>query len=211
MSIKVRLVVTVGDCFERLTVTGIEGLHCHCACTCGTLKRVYKYDLLNGKTRSCGCLNAERSRTLKAGLKHGFYGTKIHCVWESMINRCYRPYDSSYPNYGERGITVAEEWRGPAGFLRFREHVGPMPSTRHQVDRIDNDGNYEPGNVRWATPTENSRNRRNTFYITAFGETKAAADWADEVGISRYTLKYRVKHGWAAEDALTRIPDVTNR
>jgi hypothetical protein len=117
-----------------------------------------------------------------------------------MRSRCYNPNNRSYSNYGGRGIVVCATWR--SSFEAFFRDVGEVPSDEHTLDRIDNDGNYELGNVRWATWTEQGRNRRTNHLVTAFGCTKPITAWAEEFGISRYVIAARLIAGWSPEDAI---------
>lgn len=119
-----------------------------------------------------------------------------------MISRCYYANDTSFHEYGARGITVCDEWRGDGGFERFLAHIGPRPSRGHSIDRIDNDRGYEPGNVRWATPREQTNNRRNTIRLTVDGVEKPLTDWARELGLKPYVIRHRLKIGMSAERAL---------
>lgn len=121
-------------------------------------------------------------------------------VWQQMISRCERPSARSFPLYGGRGIRVCEEWRHD--FAAFLAHVGPRPSDGHSIDRINNDGNYEPGNCRWATAREQSANKRNTTRITAFGETLTVTEWSERTGIPRVTIASRIAKGMRGERAL---------
>lgn len=133
---------------------------------------------------------------------HGLWRRPEYKTWENAIQRCTNPNHSSYERYGGRGIRVCEEWRD--SFLAFFEHVGPRPSPAHSIDRIDNDGDYEPGNVRWATDREQRANTRRTRRLTFQGRTQSLAMWAQEMGIRKSTLHYRfVCLGWSAERALT--------
>jgi len=119
--------------------------------------------------------------------------------WYSMKARCRYPWAQSYEYYGGRGITVCERWDGPDGFNNFYADMGPRPSPEHQIDRIDNNGNYEPGNCRWATPKVQIRNRRNTRWLTFRGQSKPIATWAEEMGVNKRTLARRLREGWSAE------------
>lgn len=164
-----------GEVFGRLTLVSqdapINGrIVWFCRCACGNKKSIMEYNIVAGKTLSCGCIQREAtaaSNGLRASHGHSSgvdeTGKRIispeYSSWRSMIGRCYLPCMSSYPSYGGRGITVCDEWRGKGGFLKFLNHVGPRPYGK-TLDRIDSNGNYEPGNVRWATPKEQSSNRR---------------------------------------------------
>jgi len=128
--------------------------HCTCRCDCGTEKSVFRYDLLSGKSKSCGCLN--RDIFLKMVTTHGKSYTSIYHVWNGMNERCYNHKSKSYKNYGGRGISVCPKWHSFEGFY---EDVGDVPKGK-TIDRIDNDGNYCLENLRFATPTEQNRNQR---------------------------------------------------
>lgn len=119
---------------------------------------------------------------------------ELYSVWQHMIGRCTNPNGGrSWANYGGRGIRVCERWRD--SFEEFLSDMGPRPSSGHSIDRIDNDGNYEPGNCRWATLAEQARNRRGNLRITHNGETLCVRDWSVRTGIGETTLAYRLKAG----------------
>lgn len=123
-------------------------------------------------------------------------------VWCRMIDRCYNPNIPSFSNYGGRGIIVCERWRHD--FAAFLADVGPRPSPAHSIDRIDNDGNYEPGNVRWATKHQQMRNTRFNVVIEWRGEKRCLFEWAVILGINAYTLHARLRRrGWTIERAMT--------
>lgn len=125
--------------------------------------------------------------------------------WIKMKTRCSNTKDKCYPRYGGRGISVCERWLH--SFQNFLDDLGAKPSNAHSLDRIDVNGNYEPGNVRWATPKEQGRNRRNNKLITAFGETKCLSEWAEDSRcvVNLPTLETRIRRaGWSPERALTQ-------
>ena len=130
-----------------------------CKCDCGNQLKVWGSNLRNGHTQSCGCLQIER--TVKASVVHGKAHTSIHNVWKAMKRRCTDPKDQYFHCYGGRGITVCQEWQD--SFQAFYDHVSQLPhfgEAGRSIDRINNDGNYEPGNVRWATAKEQANNKR---------------------------------------------------
>lgn len=122
--------------------------------------------------------------------------------WQKMRYRCYNPRCVAYADYGGRGITVCDQWRTFKGFLR---DMGPKPSPQHSIDRFPNsDGNYEPGNCRWATRKEQSKNRRTVRHMTFNGRTQTMTDWAKELGIDKRVLSLRLTRlGWTEERTLS--------
>lgn len=122
-------------------------------------------------------------------------------VWKALKNRCLNNDCSVYYKYGGRGITVYKPWI--TSFQTFYAYVGPRPSSKHSLDRINNDGNYEPGNLRWATSTEQCRNRRSNTKLVYKNETRLLAEWVQIKGIARDTIMRRIKKlGWSVEKAL---------
>lgn len=140
---------------------------------------------------------------MKGPLKHGAYingskPPKLYRVWLTMRSRCSNPKVDSYHRYGGRGIKVCERWND---FEKFKEDVGDKPAEGYSLDRYPNrNGNYEPGNVRWATDEEQANNRDNVRLITLpDGRTMSVSMAARELGISRYTLRHRIKNNWPTE------------
>lgn len=129
--------------------------HWRCRCDCGTERDVGHASLRKGFSRSCGCLKLEMVR--KVNKTHGLTRTPAHRSWVAMRQRCYNPKTTRYSRYGGRGIKVCDRWR--YSFEEFLKDMGQPPSDRHSIDRIDVDGDYEPGNCRWATPLEQRHNR----------------------------------------------------
>ncbi len=134
------------------------------------------------------------------GFRHGGYRCPAYYSWSLMLTRCRNRNCPSYPNYGGRGITVCERW---SSFSNFREDMGDRPNGK-TLDRIDNDGNYEPGNVRWATRAEQSRNTRRNRIFSIGGQSQCLRDWALEVGLNYETLRSRLAAGLTLEFALAR-------
>lgn len=131
-------------------------------------------------------------------------------VWRSMHNRCYKRTQASYVNYGGRGISVDACWHGSQGFKRFLADMGPCPEGG-TLERINNDGNYGPDNCRWATRSEQAKNKRNSRFLTANGQTKTLKEWADNLGCNSSAILYRLKKGMPEHEAVTMpIPDRPN-
>ena len=132
--------------------------------------------------------------------RHGMDRTPEHCAWVSMKQRCTNPKKREYEHYGGRGIKVCDEWM--RSFLAFFAYVGPRPSAKHSLDRIDVNGNYEPGNVRWATQQEQADNTRTVKMVTLNGKTQSHSAWAREMGLAVGQITARIKSGWSVEEAI---------
>lgn len=173
-----------------------------CKCDCGEETTVYGGNLKNSHAKSCGCLSIEKLKD--RSITHGHYKngkmSQTYQSWNSMIQRCTNPNNISYPDYGGRGIKVCKRWKN--SFENFLADMGEAPEG-YQTDRINNNGNYCKSNCRWATPKENSRNRRNNRMVTHKGKTQCLSIWAEEFDIYYGTLKWRLNNGWPTERALT--------
>jgi len=152
----------LGGKFGRLTVMSRQENNKHghgmflCRCECGNEIIVPTYRLTNGNTKSCGCFKSDTQRARL--LKHGFSCTRIHRCWDRMIQRCHNPKHKAYFYYGERGISVCDEWRNASIFIEWALANGYSDSLT--LDRINNDGNYEPSNCRWVDMKTQAINRR---------------------------------------------------
>lgn len=194
-----------GSVFGRLTVTAYshkvgENHYWQCRCECGTIKVIQINNLVAGQTKSCGCLNSEN--LLKTWVKHGESRTSLYLTWKGMVSRC-QSYNVQRKNYLDRGISVSEEFRD---WPIFRDYVlqwlGEKPSEDHSMDRIDNSLGYERGNLRWATSSQQTNNRRNTRLLTIAGVTAPLAEWADAAGIKYGTVYARLRRGMGPKLAL---------
>lgn len=151
-----------------------------CKCECGNFKTAFGSNIKKGDTRSCGCLQAER--TSKANTIHGESDkTKEFYTWKHIIDRCTNRNNKSYKNYGGRKISVCNRWS--ESYENFLSDMGRAPSQKHTIDRINNDGNYEPGNCRWATRKEQANNRRSNKLISYNGKAKTLSQWCDDLGM----------------------------
>ena len=192
-----------GRVFGRLTALGIAGHQARaamweCRCECGALKTIRASSLLNGHSKSCGCLRQEK--LLKAVLKHGKTYDRVYSVWHNMLQRCTNPNSVNWKDYGGRGIEVCPSW---LTFTNFYADMGDPPEGT-EIDRRDNNGNYCKDNCAWVSRIENSRNKRNTVNITFNGTTACLQKHVDGLGVvSRGTVATRLRRGWTVEAALT--------
>ncbi len=180
-----------------LAIARVEGSRppkWECKCDCGKAVNVDSHKLIKGKIVSCGCHRQELAT------KHGLSKTPEYKVWAEMKGRCSNPKHKAWRHYGGRGIKVCNRWESFEGFI---SDMGRRPSSKHTIDRIDNNRGYEPGNCRWATVREQGRNRRNNCHVTINGETKTVAEWCEHYGIPWYLYGGRINLGWSQVDALT--------
>jgi hypothetical protein len=132
---------------------------------------------------------------------HGLSYTPEYRAWQTMRLRCVDPTNAAYPDYGGRGITVCERWLNSVE--AFVADMGPKPTPAHELDRENNDGNYEPDNCRWVTRKVNDRNRRSNRFLTFGGETLCVAEWCERLGLPCDTVHKRLEAGWSIEQTLT--------
>lgn len=170
-----------------------------CQCECGTNKVVEGMSLKNGDSKSCGCYHAEMmsEKFTTHGKSHRI---RLYKTWANMKLRCFNPNTKCYEHYGGRGITVCDEWLKFEPFYEWAMANGYTDDLT--IDRIDANGNYEPSNCRWATMTEQARNKRQNTHFTYAGETHTISEWAQITGLSRTTIRSRIKRGWTIEQAL---------
>lgn len=202
-----------GKKFGRLTVVEFAGrklpgrLKWKCICDCGVVLIVVGTDLSHGNTTSCGCKKREIQSTYGQRAKsewatvHGMDGTPIYRRWCGMIERCCNSKSKHFTRYGRRGITVCDRWR--YSFENFYDDMGSPPSSDLSIDRINNNGNYEPGNCRWATKTEQALNRRNNNYLEFNGKRLSISEWSDAIGINKQTICERIKCGMTIDMILS--------
>lgn len=174
---------------------------------CGNETSVTPTALRSENTRSCGCLKSDLSRaTAVHGHSRKHQRTKEYATWCAMLDRCYRPANKHFDRYGGRGISVCDRWRH--NFSAFIADMGLRPSDKHSIDRYpDNDGNYEPGNCRWATRSEQMRNTSLNTTVVRDGKRTTLVDVADESGVNLGTLKARLRKGLDLDAAVSLPPD----
>lgn len=147
---------------------------------------------------ACGVSASNQTRS-----KHGMWKTAEYNAWRGIKERCYNPNNVAYHRYGGRGITMYATWFDD--FQSFYAYIGPRPSSKHSIDRIDNDKGYEPDNVRWATKKEQSRNTRRNVGYTYQGETKTLVEWAEHFGMKSSQLRTRWYKGLRGDALFTPI------
>lgn len=171
--------------------------YCLFQCECGKIKHLRIDPVKSGKTKSCGCYSMKRNIGNKYGIKHGMAYSKVYRIWIAMHQRCSNTKGASFHLYGGREIKVCERW---LHFENFFKDMGNPPENT-SIDRINNDGNYEPSNCRWATPFQQSSNTRKNKFISFNGQTFHLSEWARKTGIHKNTLSYRLLK-WPISKAL---------
>lgn len=196
----------VGQKFGRLKVVGFAGVKIHpsgsshslwgCVCDCGGSAVCHGTSLISGNSKSCGCLTKE-ARINRA--THRKTNTRVHRIWQAMLNRCRNSNTAQYHNYGGRGIKVCDRW---TKFENFYADMGEPPEG-HSIERNDNDGNYCPENCCWADRNTQARNKSTNRIIEFNGVSKVLKDWAADLGIDQASLRERLDK-WPLEKALTQ-------
>lgn len=186
--------IKIDDKFERWTVIGFDAnsLYVRCRCVCGEERRVNKKNLKAGGTKSCGCWDIDQKK------KHGMSRTRTYKLWQSMLNRVRL---NAY--YIDLGIKICDRWQGVDGFANFLADMGECPPDKKSLDRYpDPSGNYEPGNCRWATDSEQQLNKTTTERYRVGDEELTLTEWAKKTGMTFNTLSSRLERGWSIERAV---------
>jgi hypothetical protein len=199
-----KMIDIVGQKFNKWLVVEF---HCYvpmtgvtfwlCQCECGTVRSVRQGALKIGSSKSCGCSR----RGLRA--VNGFSGHRLYRIWMGILKRCNHINNVSYHYYGGRGIEVCNKWLVFDNFIKWGLENGY--DDKLTLDRIDNNGNYEPSNCRWADRKTQSRNKRNNRLLTFNGKTQCVFAWAEELNIKHSTIFNRLERGWTPEKALTQL------
>ena len=169
-----------------------------CSCECGSLGVYRAVEMRRNNTSSCGCWHKKRASENAAHMstKHGMTNTREYRSWQAMVCRCTNPNRKQFNSYGGRGICVCERWLN--SFEVFFADMGERPDGC-SLDRIDNSRGYEPGNCRWATDKEQANNTRRNRVLTFNGKTQTVVQWAEELGISQFTVYNRIKRNLPIE------------
>lgn len=183
-----------GQRFGRLVAVAPERVGAvqmwRCVCDCGNETRCVAGSLRSGRTSSCGCLR--RDMVAAKNFRHGHTAHPLWSTWNAMLGRCEVEGHPQYHLYGARGIRVCDRWHD---FAAFVTDMGTRPSPHHSLDRVDNDGNYELSNVRWATPAEQARNTRQNVFVEVNGERMCLKDAARVLGVPYTTVRTRHRKG----------------
>lgn len=203
-----RIELEVGQRFGRLTAMAFvrkdKGRPAiwRFRCECGNTHETQASSVMHNLTRSCGCLRRETGATAGRGrATHRMARSPEYEAWNSMIQRCTNPNAQAFQQYGGRGIKVFDLWRT---FENFLADMGPRPSPKHSIDRINNDGNYEPGNCRWATRKEQQRNMRNNRMIVVDGVSMMLVEAVERAGLDYMMVYGRLYRGWDISRALSK-------
>ena len=196
-----------GQKFGRLTVIGLDDTkqtrktYWICECECGGIKSARSDSLLCGAIKSCGCMKKEQDKKNLDRTSHGHEGIRLYYIWQGMKKRCYNINDTHYHRYGGRGIVVCDEWKNDfEAFYDWALLNGYSEGLT--IDRIDNDGNYEPANCHWATNQEQANNRSTNIKITIGNATKTLQQWCDifEVDYKMVVARYHRNENMSLEE-----------
>lgn len=204
--------ISVGQKYGRLEVVSvsIRRHYVRCLCQCGTQRDFFVYNIISGKSLSCGCLASDRSS--KANTTHGMSRTSIYYCWNTMFARCERRSHSSFRFYGGRGIKVCAGWKE---FSKFFADMGDKPSAKHEIDRRNSNGHYScghcdecvtngwPANCRWATKAEQAANMRSNRLVEHCGDTIHIAELSRRTGVDARLIRERLERGWSVQNAIS--------
>ena len=172
-----------------------------CLCDCGTEIIAQRPNLKRGATKSCGCWKKETAG--QHVVKHHMSNSPEHRIWVGIRKRCTNPKDTGFHLYGGRGVKICDRWDD---FKNFYEDLGPRPSPQHSIDRINVNGNYEPGNCRWATPLEQGHNTRTARHVTYIGKEYTIRKFAATIGHSYWSVySWIAREGMTVDNVLTKI------
>ena len=194
----------IGTKFNRLTIINFVGRNrqrkaiVECLCDCGNKVNKLLTNVKSGHGKSCGCIQSEKKRYL---------GKPEYLAWRAMKARCANPNVKFFKHYGGRGITVCKRW---LLFDNFIADMGPRPTDKHSIDRINNNGNYTPKNCRWATRNQQQSNRRNSKHFTYEGITMTEIQWCRKLNLKgNHAITRRLRAGWSKEKAFT-VPKISD-
>lgn len=200
----------IGKKYGKLTITGFEKVlkrtYLIFTCDCGNAGKARYESVLVGKTKSCGCYKIDEIK-LKA-YKHGDCKNRLYSIWKNIKSRVHNKNNTRYNSYGGRGILLCKEWEDYNNFKKWSLENGYSDCLT--IDRIDNDGNYEPCNCRWSTNTQQIRNRNVTKFVNYKGEMVCFAELCEKSDNEYYTVLTRIRRGWDIEDAV-EMPSFINR
>lgn len=186
----------IGKRFGRLVVEKLDYVdsrhytHWVCKCDCGNIVSIRRNQLTSGDTISCGCYHKEHNG--EQWFKHGLTNNPLYKVWAGIKARCLNPKAANFYRYGGRGITVCDEWKND--FKVFHDWaVSHGYRENLTIDRINNDGNYEPSNCRWVTNKTQQNNTRRNHIFTYKGVSHSIAEWSRILNVNHETLRYRIK------------------
>lgn len=166
-----------------------------CRCDCGNEAKVASGNLATGS--SSGCSSCKRKT-------HNLSKLPEYDIWSGIKSRCYCQTATGFQNYGGRGISMCQRWR--ESFPAFLEDVGRRPSPKHSLDRIDNNGDYEPGNCEWVSHKHQANNKRTNVRLRLGDQEKTQKQWEEHLGLGHGTLRHRLRSGWTLSQALTTPP-----
>lgn len=177
----------------------------HCQCDCGEKTISYGFNLRNKESKSCGCHS--RDILIKNATKHGMSKSPTWTSWSDMKSRCLNKNNVRYRHYGGRGIKICKRW--VHSFENFIADMGERPSPNYTIDRINNDGNYEPNNCRWATYTEQNNNRKNTLWVIYKNNKMSLQQSIRAAGcvVTWHTASQRIGRGWTVDKAVETPPN----